>query len=153
MRELEFQVGDYVFLKVSPLKGVQRFGLKGKLSPRYIGPFEVIDKIGIAAYRLRLPEAMSQIHNVFHVSMLRKCLSDPSIVTPVETLPIQEDLPFQETPVQILDRKSKVLRNKTIPLVKVLWRGQKYEKATWETETDMRSRYPYLFDSEDRILS
>ena len=152
-RELEFQVGDYVFLKVSPLKGVQRFGQKGKLSPRFIGPFEVIERIGVAAYRLRLPETMSQIHNVFHVSMLRKCLSDPSTVTSVETLPIQEDLSFEETPVQILDRKSKVLRNKTIPLVKVLWRGQKYEEATWETETDMRSRYPYLFDSEDRIPS
>jgi hypothetical protein len=152
-RELEFQVGDYVFLKVSPLKGVQRFGLKGKLSPRFIGPFEVIERIGVAAYRLRLPETMSQIHNVFHVSMLRKCLSDPSTVTSVETLPIQEDLSLEEIPVKILDRKSKVLRNKTIPLVKVLWRGQKYEEATWETETDMRSRYPYLFDSEDRIPS
>jgi hypothetical protein len=74
-------------------------------------------------------------------------------VTSIETLPIHEDLSFEETPVQILDRKSKVLRNKTIPLVKVLWRGQKYEEATWETEADMRSRYPYLFDSEDRILS
>jgi hypothetical protein len=146
-------VGDYVFLKVSPLKGVQRFGLKGKLSPRFIGPFEVIDKIGVAAYRLRLPETMSQIHNVFHVSMLRKCLSDPLTVTSMEALPIHEDLSFEETPVQILDRKSKVLRNKTIPLVKVLWRGQKYEEATWETEADMRSQYPYLFDSEDRIPS
>jgi hypothetical protein len=133
------------------MKGVQRFGMKGKLSPRYVGPFEVIERIGAVAYRLRLPESMSQIHDVFHVSTLRKCLSDPSQVTTVEAIPVQEDLTYEETPVQILDRKEKVLRNKSIPLVKVLWRGQKYEEATWEPEAQMRSRYPELFDSVDRI--
>ena len=133
-RDLEFQVGDLVYLKVSPLKGIQRFGLRGKLSPRYIGPFDVIERIGTAAYRLGLPESLSQIHDVFHVSVLRKCLLDPSSVTTVEALPLQQDLSYEETPVHILDRKLKVLRNKSIPLVKVLWRGQKYEEATWKAE-------------------
>ena len=133
------------------MKGVHRFGLKGKLSPRYIGPFEVIERVGPVAYRLRLPESMAQVHDVFHVSTLRKCLSDPSQATAVEAIPVQEDLTYVETPVQILDRKEKVLRNKTVPLVKVLWRGQRYEEATWEPEAQMRSSYPSLFDSEDRI--
>ena len=144
-RDLEFQVGDRVFLKVSPLKGVQRFGLKGKLSPRYIGPFEVTERIGAAAYRLALPEALAHVHDVFHVSALRKCLVDPSQAATVESLPVQKDLTFEEQPVQILDRREKVLRNKTVPLVKVLWRGQKYEEATWEREADFRARYPHLF--------
>ena len=98
-----------------------------------------------------LPESLSQVHDVFHVSVLRKCLLDPSSVTTVEALPLQQDLSYEETPVHILDRKLKVLRNKSIPLVKVLWRGQKYEEATWEAEADMRTRYPHLFDSVDRI--
>jgi len=140
-----------VFLKVSPLKGIQRFGLKGKLSPRYIGPFEIIERIGATAYRLVLPESLARIHNVFHVSMLRKCLVDPSQVANVETLPVKDDLSYEEQPIQILDRKTKVLRNKSIPLVKVLWRSQRYEEATWELEAYMRSHYPHLFDSEDRI--
>ena len=119
-RELEFEVGDLVYLKVSPMKGVQRFGLKGKLSPRYISPFEVTERVGSVAYRLRLPESMAQVHDVFHVSTLRKCLADPSQVTIVEAIPVQQDLTYEEMPVQILDRKEKVLRNKTVPLVKVL---------------------------------
>ena len=122
-RKFEFEVGDFVFLKVSPLKGIQRFGLKGKLSPRYIGPFEIIERIGATAYRLELPESLARIHNVFHVSMLRKCLVDPSQVANVETLPVKDDLSYEEQPIQILDRKTKVLRNKSIPLVKVLWRS------------------------------
>ena len=150
-RELEFQIGDFVFLKVSPLKGVQRFGVKGKLSPRYIGPFEITERIGAVAYRLALPESLSHVHDVFHVSTLRKCLSDPSQVTTVESLPVRQDLTIEEQPIQILDRKEKVLRNKTIPLVKVLWRGQNYEEATWEPEAEFRARCPHLFDSEDRI--
>ena len=102
-------------------------------------------------YRLRLPESLAQVHDVFHVSTLRKCLSDPSQLSSVEATPVQEDLTYEETPVQIFYRKEKVLRNKTVPLVKVLWIGQKYEEATWEPEVQMRSSYPHLFDSEDRI--
>ncbi|KAL5542425.1 hypothetical protein UlMin_010135 [Ulmus minor] len=104
-RPLEFQVGDLVFLKVAPMKGVMRFGKKGKLSPRYIGPFEILERIGKVAYKLALPSELSTVHNVFHVSMLRKYISDPSHVLESESIEIREDLTYEEQPVQILDRK------------------------------------------------
>ncbi|KAL5550449.1 hypothetical protein UlMin_000625 [Ulmus minor] len=127
---LEFQVGDLVFLKVAPMKGFMRFGKKGKLSPRYIGPFEILERIGKVAYKLALPSELSTVHNVFHVSMLQKYISDPSHVLESEPIEIREDLTYEEQPVQILDRKDKALRNKVIPLVKVLWRNHKVEEAT-----------------------
>ena len=144
-RNVEFQVGDYVFLRVSPWKGVRRFGKKGKLSPRFVGPFEILERIGQVAYRLALPSALSAVHNVFHVSALRRYVSDVSHILSYEDLELEPDLSFEEQPVQILDRKDKVLRNKTIPLVKVLWRNNKVEEATWELESDMQSQYPELF--------
>ena len=144
-KSVEFQVGDHVFLRVSPMRGVKRFGVKGKLSPRFIGPFEVLDRIGEVAYRLAMPPSLSAVHNVFHVSMLRKYVSDPSHVLSYENLELDEDLSYEEKPVQILDRKEKVLRTKTIALVKVLWRNSKSEEATWELESDMRDRFPELF--------
>ncbi|KAL5555965.1 hypothetical protein UlMin_022614 [Ulmus minor] len=144
-RPLEFQVGDLVFLKVAPMKGVMRFGKKGKLSPRYIGPFEILERIGKVAYKLALPSELSTVHNVFHVSMLRKYISDPSHVLESEPIEIREDLTYEEQPVQILDRKDKALRNKVILLVKVLWRNHKVEEATWEREDGMRAKYPHLF--------
>ncbi|KAL5574707.1 hypothetical protein UlMin_016406 [Ulmus minor] len=119
-RPLEFKEGDFVFLKVAPMKGVMRFGKKGKLSPRYIGPFEILERIGKVAYKLALPSELAAVHNVFHVSMLRKYVSDPSHVLVSEPIEVREDLTYQEQPVQILDRKDKALRNKVIPLVKVL---------------------------------
>ena len=134
-----------MFLRVSPLRGVRRFGVKGKLSPRFIGPFEILEKVGEVAYRLALPPALSGVHNVFHVSMLRKYVSDPSHVLSYENLELDEDLSYEEKPVQILDHKDKVLRTKTIALVKVLWRNSKVEEATWELESDMRNRFPELF--------
>ena len=144
-KSVEFQVGDHVFLRVSPMRGVKRFGVKGKLSPRFIGPFEVLDRIGEVAYRLAMLPSLSAVHNVFHVSMLRKYVSDPSHVLSYENLELDEDLSYEEKPVQILDRKEKVLRTKTIALVKVLWRNSKSEEATWELESDMRDRFPELF--------
>ncbi|KAL5578280.1 hypothetical protein UlMin_019979 [Ulmus minor] len=144
-RPLEFQVGDSVFLKVAPMKGVMRFGKKGKLSPRFIGPFEILERIGKVAYKLALPPELSSVHNVFHVSMLKKYVSDPSHVLEHEPIQVNEDLTYEEKPVQILDRKDKTLRNKVIPLVKVLWRNHKIEEATWEREDDMRNSYPELF--------
>ncbi|KAL5570498.1 hypothetical protein UlMin_027073 [Ulmus minor] len=107
---LEFVVGDRVFLKVSPMKGVMRFGKKGKLSPRFVGPFEILERIGDLAYRVALPPAMSGIHNVFHVSMLRKYIPDPSHVLSYDTLDLHQDLTFEESPVKILDREEKELR-------------------------------------------
>ena len=144
-RPLEFEVGDSVFLKVAPMKGVMRFGKKGKLSPRYIGPFEIIERIGKVAYKLALPLELASVHNVFHVSMLKKYVADPSHVIRHEVIQVQEDLSYEEKPVKILAREEKTLRNKTIPLVKVLWRNRDVEEATWEREDDMKSRYPELF--------
>ncbi|PON31376.1 LOW QUALITY PROTEIN: Chromo domain containing protein [Parasponia andersonii] len=144
-RPLPFFVGDKVFLKVAPMKGVMRFGKKGKLSPRFIGPYEILEKVGIVAYRLALPPKLSGVHNVFHVSMLRKYVSDPSHVLNQEPLDLDPKLNYKERPLQILDRKEKELRNKKIPLVKVLWRNHSVEEATWEREDEMRSQHPELF--------
>ncbi|KAA3483558.1 DNA/RNA polymerases superfamily protein [Gossypium australe] len=144
-RDLEFAVGDEVFLKVSPWKKVLRFGKKGKLSPRFIGPFKVLRRVGLVAYQLELPAELSQIHDVFHVSMLRRYRSDPSHVLAVEEVEVSPDLTMEEEPVQILDRDVKVLRRKSVPLVKVLWRNHGVEEATWEPEDVMRQQYPQLF--------
>ncbi|GMI66048.1 hypothetical protein HRI_000274100 [Hibiscus trionum] len=146
-KEIEYAVGDRVFLKVSPWKKVMRFGRKGKLSPRYIGPYEVVERVGPVAYRLRLPQELEKIHDVFHVSMLRKYRSDPSHVMPVEEVELNPDLTYDEEPVKVLDSDSKVLRGKTIELVKVLWKHRGVEEATWERKEDMLKQFPYLFPS------
>ncbi|CAN6688431.1 unnamed protein product [Malus baccata var. baccata] len=139
-----YDVGDWVFLKLSPWRSVVRFGKRGKLSPRYIGPYEITEKIGEVAYRLELHPELSKVHNVFHVSMLRHYISDPLHVIPPQPLEINPDLTYDEEPVTILDWKDKVLRNKTVSLVKVLW-NHSVEEATWETEDRMRGMYPRLF--------
>jgi hypothetical protein len=144
-RKLEFEVGDLVYLKVSPMRGVMRFGKKGKLSPRFIGPFEVTEIVGPVAYKICLPPALSGVHDVFHISTLRKHVHDPLHIVDFEPLQIQEDLRYEEMPVQILDHKEQKLRTKTIPLVKVLWRNHNVEEASWELEQDIRNKYPYLF--------
>ncbi|KAL0556805.1 hypothetical protein IC582_005322 [Cucumis melo] len=145
-KDLEFEVGDKVFLKVAPMRGVLRFERRGKLSPRFVGPFEILERIGPVAYRLALPPSLSTVHDVFHVSMLRKYVPDPSHVVDYEPLEIHENLSYTEQPVEVLVREVKTLRNKEIPLVKVLWRNHRVEEATWEREDDMRSRYPELFE-------
>ena len=127
------------------MRGVKRFGAKGKLSPQFIGPFQILDRVGAVAYQIALPPYLSGVHDVFHVSMLRKYVSDPTHVLSYEHLQLDQDLSYEEKPVQVLDRKDKVLRTKTVPLVKVLWRNSKSEEATWELESEMRSRYPELF--------
>ncbi|KAL0539586.1 hypothetical protein IC582_023802 [Cucumis melo] len=145
-KDLEFEVGDKVFLKVAPMRGVLRFERRGKLSPRFVGPFEILERIGPVAYRLALPPSLTTVHDVFHVSMLRKYVPDPSHVVDYEPLEIDENLSYVEQPVEVLAREVKTLRNKEIPLVKVLWRNHRVEEATWEREDDMRSRYPELFE-------
>ena len=144
-RDIEFDVGDKVFLKVSPTKGVKRFGKKGKLSPKYVGPFEILERIGSVAYRLALPPSLASTHNVFHISMLRKYVSDQSHVLSYEPLELQPDLSYEVKPVKILERGIKELRTKQIPLVKVLWSNTAVEEATWELEDDMREKYPEIF--------
>ena len=154
---MEFRVGDMVLLKVSPWKGVIRFRKRGKLGPRFIGPFRVLARVGRVAYRLDLPVELSQIHNTFHVSQLRKCLVDESAVVPLEDIQVDSSLNYIERPVAILDRKTKTLRNKAIQLVKVQWQHRKGSEWTWEAEEEMREHYPELFadsavaDFEDEV--
>src|ERR1044071_7057318 len=145
-RKLEFAVGDKVLLKVSPTRGITRFGKGGKLNPKYIGPFEILERIGEIAYRLVLPPNLSRVHNVFHESQLRPYIPDASHVIQHEPLQLQEDLSYRKQLVRILGYKEKILRNRTIPLVKVLWSNHTSEEATWETEQDMKTKYPYLFE-------
>ena len=148
-KDLEFAIGDHVFLKVAPMKGVMRFGKKGKLSPRYVGPFEILERVGDKAYRVALPPSLSTVHNIFHVSMLRKYISNPSHVLSYEPLELTHDLAYEEKPVKILDHKEKELRTKKIRLVKVLWRNHSVEEATWEREEEMQSKYPELFGTSN----
>ena len=138
-------MGDRVFLKVSPWKGVLKFGRRGKLRPRYIGPYEIIARVGPVAYRLDLPPELSKVHNVFHVSMLRKYIPNPSHVFRDQPVQLKENMTYEETPVQIVDRKEQVLRSKVIPFVKVLWKNHEREAATWEPEAQMCRQYPQLF--------
>nr|GEU88303.1 retrotransposon protein, putative, Ty3-gypsy subclass [Tanacetum cinerariifolium] len=122
-KTLEFEVGDRVMLKVSPWKGVICFGKKGKLAPRYVGPFEILERIGPVAYRLRLPEELSEVHDTFHVSNLKKCLADASLHVPLDELKIDKTLCFVEEPIEIMDHK----------------RGPEFN---WEREDFMKSKYP-----------
>ena len=132
-------------MKISPWKGVLRFRKRGKLSPRYIGPYEIVSKVGPVAYKLKLPLELSRIHDTFHVSMLKKYILDPSHVLREQPVQLKENLTYEETPVQIIDRKEQVLRSKVISLVKVLWRNHEREAATWEPEAQMHRQYSQLF--------
>ncbi|XP_073121160.1 uncharacterized protein [Henckelia pumila] len=151
-RPLEFEVGDKAYVKVSPMKGVIRFEKTGKLNPRYVGPFKILDKVGTLAYRLALSPDMSKIHNVFHVSQLKKYIPDPSHVLESAPLIIEgnlnEELKYEEEPIQIVDTKNQVLRRRTIPCVKVQWSNHFEREATWELEDKMRKQYPYLFEEQ-----
>ncbi|XP_075085141.1 uncharacterized protein LOC142168361 [Nicotiana tabacum] len=129
-RDLVFTIGDKVFLRVSPMKCVMQFGKRGNLSPRFIGPYEILDRVGAVAYRLTLPPELSFIHPVFHVSMLRKCMSDSSQVIEAPTIPLDEKLSYEEEPMTIVDMQVRKLRSKEIVLVKVLWRNHIVEEAT-----------------------
>ena len=152
-RPLEFKAGDPVFLKVMPKRGVIRFGKRGKFSPRYIGPFKVLERVGAVAYRLALPPSLSNVHDVFHVSMLRKYTPDPTQIVDWGELVVDADGTFEEGPVRIMDSREQVLRGKTVRLVKVLWRHRGAEEATWEREDTIRDNYPFLFEGEGAFSS
>jgi hypothetical protein len=145
-RPLKFEVGDRVFLKVSPMRGVMWFGKKGKLTPRFVGPFEITQRVGKLAYRIALSLDLIGMHDVFHVSMLRKYIANPDIIMVYEPLEIQEGLTYVEELIKIVDKKEQVLCTKMIPIVKVLWHNHGVEEASWEAEHDMWSRYPQLFE-------
>ena len=131
-RPLEFEVGDHVSLKVIPKRGVIRFDKRGKLSPRFIGPFEILEWIGTVAYRLALPPSMPGVHEVFHVSMLQKYTPYPAHVVDWGQIEVDTDGTFEEGPVCILDSRDQVLRRKTVRLVRVLWRHYGVEESMWE---------------------
>jgi hypothetical protein len=133
-------VGDRVFFKISPMRGVMWFGKKGKLSPQFIGSFEISQRVGRLAYRVALPPDLVGTHDVFHVSMLRKYITNPDVIVEYEPLGTQEGLAYIEELVKIVDKKEQVLRTKTIPIVKVLWRNHVVEEASLEAEQDMQSR-------------
>ncbi|GKD75020.1 hypothetical protein Tco_1333302 [Tanacetum coccineum] len=141
-------------LKVSPWKGVVRFGKKEKLASRYVGPFEILERIGPVAYRLRLPEELSDVHDTFHVSNLKKCLADSSLHMPLNEIKVDKTLCFIEEPVEILGREIKNLKHSKIPLVKIYWDSKCGPEFTWEREDYMKSKYPQLFvDRADESAS
>ncbi|GJU98854.1 putative reverse transcriptase domain-containing protein [Tanacetum coccineum] len=149
-KPLEFEVGDRVLLKVTPWKGVVRFGKKGKLASRYVGPFEILERIGLVAYRLRLPEELNSVHDTFHVSNLKKCLADANLHVPLDEIKVDKTLRFVEEPVEIMDREIKKLKRRKIALVKVRWNSKRGPEFTWEHEDQMRIKYPQLF--VDRVV-
>jgi hypothetical protein len=132
---LEFKVGNHVYLRVSPMKGVKRFGMKGKLAPRYIGPFPILEKCGTVAYKLDLPPSLARVHNIFHVSQLKKCLKAPVDVVLPEVTPLEADLSYPEHPIKVLDQKHRVTRRKTIKFIKIQWSNHSVDEATWKAKT------------------
>ncbi|GKD36342.1 putative reverse transcriptase domain-containing protein [Tanacetum coccineum] len=143
-KPLEFQVGDRVMLKVSPQKGVIRFEKRGKLNPWYIGPFKILKKVRPVAYTLGLPEEINNVHSTFHVSNLKKCLSDESLVIPMKELQLDDKLNFVEEPVEIMDREVKQLKQSRILIVKVRWNSKRGPEFTWEREHQVRAKYSHL---------
>jgi hypothetical protein len=146
-QDLTFAVGDHVYLKVSPMRGIRRFNVKGKLAPRYIGPFKVLERKGEVAYRLELPPNLLGVHDVIHASQLKKCLRVPEEQAPLEGLEVQEDLIYTEHPVKILETSERITRNKKIKMCRVQWSHHMEDEATWEREDELRKIYPDLFAS------
>ncbi|GJY23361.1 putative reverse transcriptase domain-containing protein [Tanacetum coccineum] len=144
-KPLDFQVGDKVMLKVSLWKGVIRFGKRGKLNPRYIGPLKVLEKVATVAYRLKLPQRLSRVHSTFRVSNLKKCLSDESLMILLDEIHIDNKLHFVEEPVEIMDREAKWLKQSCIPIIKVRWNSRRGPEFTWEREDQFKKKYPHLF--------
>jgi hypothetical protein len=145
-RKMEYKVGEYVYLKVIPFKGTQRFQEKGKLAPRYVGPYKIYAQWGEVAYALALPDSLLGIHNVFHVSQLKRCLRVPTDMADLQEIEVDKNLSYKEHPIAILDFSERQIRTKTIKMVKVQWSRHLVEEATWEVEDVIRKKYPHLFD-------
>jgi hypothetical protein len=139
---LEFEIGDHIYLRVSLIKGVKRFGMKEKLAPRYIEPFPILEKCGTVAYKLDLPPSLAGVHDIFHVSQLNKCLKAPMDVKLPKVTPLEADLSYPEHPIKVLDQKDHVTRCKTIKFFKVQWNNHTEEEATWESEDFLHSHHP-----------
>ncbi|GKA00290.1 putative reverse transcriptase domain-containing protein [Tanacetum coccineum] len=142
-KPLEFDVGDMILLKVSPWKGW------GKLSPRYIGPFRILARVGHVAYTLELPEELKGIHSNFHVLNLKKCLAEGDVVVPMDEIQLDDKLHMIEEPMEIVNREVKRLKQSRIPIVKVYWNSQRGPKFTWERKDQIKKKYPHLFTSKD----
>nr|GEW27909.1 putative reverse transcriptase domain-containing protein [Tanacetum cinerariifolium] len=134
-----------MLLKVSPWKGVIRFAKKSKLAPRYVGPFEILERVGPVAYRLRLPEELSSMHDTFHVSNLKKCLENANLHVPLDEIKVGKTLSFVKEPIEIMDREVKSLKRSKIYIVKVRWNSKHGLKFTWERVDHMKTKYPQLF--------
>jgi hypothetical protein len=139
---LEFKVGDHVYLRVSPMKGVKRFGVKGKLAPRYIGPFPILEKCESMAYKLDLPPFLAGVHDIFHVLQLKKCSKTPMDVVLPEVTLLEADLSYLKHPIKVLDEKDSVTRRKTIKFFKIQWSNPSEEEPTWKSDDFLRSRHP-----------
>jgi hypothetical protein len=150
-RELSFEVGDFVYLKVSSIRGVGRFGVKGKLAPRYVALYQILARRGEVAYQLSLPKGLSIVHDIFHVSQLKKCLRVPEEQLLVEGMEVQEDLTYIEKPTHILETADRVTQRKTIRMCKVRWSHHSEEEASWEREDDLMAKYPELFAGQPLI--
>jgi hypothetical protein len=131
-----------VYIKVSPMKGVKRFGVKEKLAHRYIKLFPILEKCGTMAYKLQLPPSLAGVHGIFHVSQLKKCLKAPVDVVLPKVAPLEADLTYPEHPIKILDQKSHVTRCKMINFFKIQWRNHTVEEATWESKDFLHSHHP-----------
>nr|ABA93015.2 retrotransposon protein, putative, Ty3-gypsy subclass [Oryza sativa Japonica Group] len=146
-RDLNFDEGDYVYLRVTPLRGVHRFHTKGKLAPRFVGPYKIVSRRGEVAYQLELPQSLAGVHNVFHVSQLKKCLRVPTEEANLEQIEVQEDLTYVEKPIRILEIDERRTRNRVIRFCKVQWSNHSEEESTWEREDELKSAHPHLFAS------
>jgi hypothetical protein len=149
-RELSFVVGDFVYLKVSPMRGLRRFKVRGKLAPRFIRPFKILEKRGEVAYQLELPPQLSDVHDVFLVSQLKKYLRVPEEQIPMEDLDAKEDLSYQKHPVRILETSERVTWNKRIKMRKVQWSHHTEEEATWEREEELKVEFPSFFSDQSK---
>jgi hypothetical protein len=145
-RDVVFQEGDYVYLQVSPNRGLRRFKVKGKLSPRFIGPFQILERVGEVAYRLELPNQLSDVHDVFHISRLKKGLKPhDKEPLPMDGLNVREDLTYTERPIRILGTLARVTRNRVIKMCKVQWSNHAEDEATSEREDELKEDYADLF--------
>jgi hypothetical protein len=150
-RDLSFEIGDFTHLKVSPMRGPHRFRVKGKLAQWYVRPFKIIDRKGEVAYQLKLPPQLSEVHDVFHVSQLKKCLQVLEELLPMEYLDLGGDFTYSERPIRILDTAEWVTHSKVIKLCKVQWSHHTEGEATWELDEELRADYPELFSSTSWI--